>query len=71
MHPIKKFIIDNDLSSYELGMMSGLSGNYIRNIYRNHHNMTKKTSLKLSKATGIHPAIIMFPELDDIVINNN
>lgn len=61
VHPLKQWMRKYKVSSEKLGAEIGLTGATIRNIYRRNTGQ-KETYVRISRATGISEAILMFPE---------
>ncbi len=60
-HPLKKWLNFNGMTSMDLEKISGINASTIRHIYGGNPASVKKYR-KISKATGIRPEVLMFPE---------
>lgn len=66
MHPLRRFIHSKKLTIQEFidQYKIGLSRSFVVMVCCGTANLAKGTAEKISRATGIPPEVLMFPELD-------
>lgn len=66
MHPLRRFIKKQGLTIQEFvdQYKIGLSRSFVVMVCCGTANLAKGTAEKISRATGIPPEVLMFPELD-------
>ncbi len=66
MHPLRRFVHSKKLTIQEFidQYQIGLSRSFLVMVCCGTANLAKGTAEKISRATGIPPEVLMFPELD-------